>query len=87
MAKYLSESPGVGKRVLDVEVVGVVEDGDDFARRGRRRVSGSITALGRDGDGVERDGRVCDGGHFLRPDAMQMTGLYRLWFWIDHSGK
>ena len=30
MAKYLSESPGVGKRVLDVEVLMIVEDSDNL---------------------------------------------------------
>ena len=62
--KYLSawrlgepESPGVGKRVLDVEVLGVVEDSDNVARvRARSRVGSGITALRRDGDGIERDG-------------------------------
>jgi len=71
VVKYLStwglgepEGPGVSERVLDVEVLGVVEDGDDVARVGcGSRVRGGITALGRDGDGVERDGRLCDVGH------------------------
>ena len=41
VVKYLSawrlgepESPGVSERVLDVEVLGVVEDGDNIARVG-----------------------------------------------------
>lgn len=47
----------MGKGVLDVEVLGVVEDSDDIARVcARSRVGSSITTLGRDGDGVERDG-------------------------------
>jgi len=71
VVKYLStwglgepEGPGVSERVLDVEVLGVVEDGDDVARVGcGSRVRGGITTLGRDGNGVERDGRLCDVGH------------------------
>ena len=71
MAKYLSawglgepESPSVGERVLDVEVVGIVEDSDDVARAGGgSRIRSGITTFGRDGDGVERDGRLSDVGH------------------------
>lgn len=47
----------MGKRVLDVEVLGVVEDSDNITRVcAGSRVGSGITTLGRDGDGVERDG-------------------------------
>ena len=61
------ESPGVLKLVLDVEVGGVVKDGDDLAGGGA--IGGGfflVLALGGDGDGVERDrlaGFGCDFGH------------------------
>lgn len=54
----------MSKRVLNVEVLGVVEDSDDIARVcAGSRVGSSITTLGRDGNGVERDGRLSDFGH------------------------
>jgi hypothetical protein len=71
LVKYLStwrlgepEGPGVGERVLDIEVLGVVEDSDNIARvGGGSGIRGGITTLGRDGDGVERDGGLSDFGH------------------------
>jgi hypothetical protein len=57
----------VGERVLDVEVLRVVEDGDNITRvDSGSGVRGGITTVGRDGNGVERDGGLCDFGH----DAM-----------------
>jgi hypothetical protein len=54
----------VGERVLDIEVLGVVEDSNNIARVcGGSGVRGGITTVGRDGNGVERDGGSCDFGH------------------------
>lgn len=54
----------MGKRVLDIEVLGIVEDSNNLARAGGgSRIRSGITALGRDGNGVERDGGLCDFGH------------------------
>lgn len=52
------EGPSVLKLVLDVEVGRVVEDTDDVERAGRAIGGGIflVVTLGRDGDGVERDG-------------------------------
>jgi hypothetical protein len=58
------ESPGVLKSVLNGEVVGVVEDGDDLAAGA---IGGGLLllgALGRDGDGVERHRLGGFGGDF-----------------------
>jgi hypothetical protein len=41
-----------------------VEDSDNIARvGGGSGIRGGITTLGRDGDGVERDGGLSDFGH------------------------
>lgn len=59
------EGPGVGKWVLDIEVVGIVEDGDDVAILSAAACA-IYTTFRRDGDRVERDRRsrvLCDVGH------------------------
>lgn len=55
----------MGERVLDIEVVGVVENRHDIAVVGAIGGTG-FSALGGDGNGVERNGGgsvFCDGGH------------------------
>lgn len=59
------EGPSMGKWVLDIEVVGVVEDGDSVTILSAAACA-VCTTFRRDGDRVERDRRgwvLCDGGH------------------------
>lgn len=52
------EGPVVCQRVLDIEVILVVEDGDGLAGGGRGGIGGGrgvVAALGRDGDGGQID--------------------------------
>lgn len=51
------------ERVLDIEVVWIVEDGHDVSVGSSSTISGSVTTVWRDGDAVEWNWRVCDFGH------------------------
>lgn len=54
------QGPGVGERVLDIEVIGVMKDGDDVASKLLLNIDAALATGGSHGNCVERDGR---GGH------------------------
>jgi len=61
----------VGKRVLDVKVLGIVKDSHDFRRAvgGSSLIVGIDVAIWRDWDGVERNWGLGHGSDFSHRDS------------------